>query len=226
MLTLGDLGGTRRRHRRRSAAAANWWDPNSEGLSVWAAYAAKSAVDLAVSYTDVSGNSHDAGVGVAPTWDAVNGWIFNGTTQYLTTTFVPAQDGSQTVLVQYTNVSDVNGVLFGSQDTIAGEARFYTFPNYVSTVLYGQGQYVQNAPQLLAGNLAVAGNQGYRNGIADGGAIGVHTGQSTEPLYIGARNHNGSPSVWIAAYIQALAIYDTALTAPQVLSIATAMAAL
>jgi hypothetical protein len=72
----------------------------------------------------------------------------------------------------------------------------------------------------------VAGNTGYRNGAADPGAIGAWTGAAVSAVYICAINDAGVPTFFTSAYIQALAIYDCTLTAPQVAAVAAAMAAL
>lgn len=221
------LRGTRRAllgGRVAEAVAGGWWDPNSDGLSVWAAYAAKGAADLAASYTDLSGNSHDAGVGVAPTWDAVNGWKGDGATMYLTTGFSPQTDQSQTLLVQFTN-----GTAQAVQ-WLAGARSIDTRIFGIQSRYYGDMQYMNGSilvvtPNIAAGNLAVAGNQGYRNGAVDGGAIGGYVG-GTGSLYIFCRNQAGTAQQFSSAYIQAFALYDTALTAPQVSAIAAAMAAL
>ena len=223
ILTLGGLGAVSMYQRRPQAAVANWWDPNSEGLSVWAAYAPKGAASLAASYVDLSGNSHDAGVGVAPTWNGSDGWIFNGTTQYLTTTFVPAGDQTQTGIVQFTNNSGNGRVLYGANNS----GKLFTQHSYTLSRRYYNGSYsLVAAATPAAANMAVAGNQGYLNGVADGGLISPWPGIWNNTLYIGCVNSVGSPANYCPVYIQALAIYDTALTAPQVLSVKTAMAAL
>ena len=206
------------------AAAAPWWDPNSEGLCVWSAYQPKGAANLGASYTDLSGNGNTTGPGVAPTWDMVNGWKFNGTTQYLITTFLPQNDASQSMLGQFSGgpATSLN-YLAGCRK--AGASRFYLAPAN-TTVYYGNGGFTNPAPVLNAGNIAVAGNQGFRNGVADGGIIGAFDTVPTDALYIGCVNYTGVPAAFFELYVQAFALYDTALTAPQVLSVYTAMAAL
>ena len=206
-----------------------WWDPGDEGLCVWAAYQAKGAASLLASYTDLSGNGNDCFPGVAPAWDPVNGWKFNGLTQYLETTFVPQNDQTQSMLVQFTNWS-----LGGSGNWPALIGCYHAGGRYfsllargggASTEYFANGQFSSKAPAITAGNLGLAGNQGYENGGAVGGAIGPYGGAMTRVPYIGAENR-GAP-IWFAqVYEQAVAIYDCTLTAPQVLAVATAMAAL
>lgn len=206
-----------------------WWDPNGDGLCIWSAYAAKGAASLAASYTDLTGNGNNAGVGVAPTWDGVNGWIFNGVDQYLTTTFVPQADQSQSMIVQFTNLTTAQ-VLCGLQsDTNSSDYLMLRGDKGTNEVLYRNGSAaVVVAPSFLAGNLCVAGNAGYRNGAAEGGAIAAWAGAApTTTVFIGAMQDNTGPAVnFDAYYCQAFALYDCTLTAPQVAAVQTAMAAL
>lgn len=207
--------------------AADWWDPNNEGLCIWSAYQPKGAANFAASLLDLSGNGNNAGDpggAATPPWDAVNGWKFDGIADYLTTTFVPQNDQTQSGIVQFTNVTNV-GVAFGVHN--GANRRFKIYPNRTNTTAsYHNGRFQHVAPPLLAGNLAVAGNQGYRTGAADGPAIGAWAGASTFPVYIGARNGIGVADFFCAIYIQAVALYDCTLTAPQVAAVATAMALL
>ena len=209
------------------AAAANWWNPDGSIACAWAAYQPKSAASFAASLTDLTGNGNNAGDpggAATPSWDAVNGWKFDGAGNYLTTTFTLATDQSQSVLVQYTNVTNV-GYLTGMRGN--GDWMLLRPDIGAANVLYRHGSAnVLSAPRLLAGNLGIAGNQGYRNGASDGGLLAGWGGAGTTSLYIGAYNRAGAALTPIAAYAQAVAIYDCTLTAPQVALVAAAMAAL
>ena len=208
------------------AVAGDWWDPNNDGLCVWAAYQPKGAANLAASYVDLSGNGNNTGPGVAPTWDAVNGWKFDGATQYLVTTFVPALDQSQSAIVQYTTVTAGDCSLCQCRGGV-GNRNFGLQPWRIAggAVGYGNGLVSPGVPQLLAGNLAVAGDKGYRNGALD--FNGILAWSDTAPaMWIGARNNVGVADFFLPGYIQALAIYDCTLTGPQVAAVAAAMAAL
>jgi len=206
-----------------AAPVGDWWDPNIEGLCVWAAYQPKGAANLAASYVDLSGNGNNTGPGVAPTWDAVNGWTFNGAAQYLTTAFIPQTDQSQSALVQYTNAVTVDGYLFGSS---GGASRIYGIqPIYLGTsARYVNGQGGSTVPTHPAGNLAVT-NLGYRDGVADTVPFGAWAGAGIA-VYIGGRNVAGALNGPLQCKIQALVLYDCILTAPQVAAVAAAMAAL
>lgn len=211
-----------------SAVIADWWDPNNDGLCIWAAYQPKGAANLAASYNDLSGNGNNCGPGVAPAWDAVNGWRFDGATHWLDTLFVPQNDQSQTMIVQFTNY-----VTSGAQDALAGldnggGIRFkFDVWVWAARVRYNNGNFVQVVRDVsVGGNLCVAGNQGYWNGAVDGGAIAGWGGPTALTTYIGAANVWGAAGTFTQVDVQAFALYDCVLTAPQVLAVATAMAAL
>jgi len=200
--------------------APGWWE--AAGVTPWAAYAAKGAANQAASYTDLTGNGNDAGVGVAPTWDSTNGWIFNGTTQYLTTTFVPQSDQSQSAFVQFTTKTGVER-MFGAEDAMGA----FTIRNRATLVAYYNGFGAGSAaPTLTAGNLGIAGAQGYRDGVANGGALPAWGGACAQAVYIGCENLNGAALNFTAYYCQYFILYDVALTAPQAALIAAAMAAI
>ena len=99
-------------------AASGWW--LSGGISAAnckAAYAPKGAASLVASYSNLNApGTNDAAPGTAPTWDATNGWIFNGTNQYLTTGIVPAAGYS--MIVRFSNLTS-DGYLAGTQQTAA-----------------------------------------------------------------------------------------------------------
>ena len=210
-----------------AAAAAGWW--LSGGISAgdcYCAYQPKGAASLAARYSNLNNpGTNDAGVGVAPTWGAATGWVFNGTTQYLTTTFVPASDQSQSVIVQFTNGRiTIFNLLCGCSEDADSRLFLMNCTGGTNLVSYANGISSNGSAEIAAGNMAVAGNQGYLNGTPDGGAIPTYVGGVTYPLHIGRLNR-ASPTYGIA-YIQAFAIYDTTLTAPQVAAVSAAMAAL
>jgi hypothetical protein len=207
-------------------AGADWWDPNNDGLCIWAAYQPKGAANLAASYVDLSGNGNNCAPGVAPVWDAVNGWQFNGVNQWLDSFFQPQNDQSQSMLVQFTNF-----VFGGAHECLAGCTQADRFKLDLAVWAannkrYCNGGMVGVAVAFAAGNMGVAGNQGYRNGVADGGAIAPYGAPLNLNAYIGAANIWGAAGQFCQVDIQAFALYDCALTAPQVAAVAAAMAAL
>lgn len=95
--------------------------------------------------------------------------------------------------------------------------------------MYGSGGAVSVAPEILSGVLAVAGQQGYRNGTADGAAIAAWADpNSAYAIMIGVQGGNGLPTggQYMDGSIQAIGIYNTTLDATQVAIITDAMEAL
>jgi len=204
--------------------AANWWEAGGASGCV-AAYQPKGAASLAASYIDLTGNGNDASPVAAPDWDAMNGWKFGGCPQCLDTGITPASGYS--MLVQFTNLVGATGHIAGEY-TATPDSRFYLGPQYVITdAYYGAGDFVYVTDGSYSqGNAAVAGQQGYKDGSPHGGVIGPWTVPAGDTVGIGGRNPNVGPSNCAKVYIQAFAIYNNTLTAPQVLAVATAMAAL
>ena len=205
---------------------SGWWDNDGAISSCVGAYAAKGAAAQSASYTDLTGVSGSLTLGVAPTWDSSNGWIFNGSTQYLRTPLTPATDQTWSMFVQFTNVTDTD-VLAGT--STGANQYFWIQPRRGNSVVgYFNGGFTQVGPILAAGNLGIAGGQGYRNGAAEGAAIGAWSGTPTlPPIVIGALNSGsppGTPNSFIAAYIQAIAFYNATLDAAEVAAVAAAMA--
>lgn len=220
-----------------SAAIIPWWlSGGVTAANCLAAYTAKGAASLAASYDNnaapgngLADGTYDAGPGVAPTFDAATGWTFNGSSQYLTTGITPAVTWS--ALCQF---SDATGTgfhsIFGYFDN--GAAAFLIQPaRAAGNVIYYNGRsssnYVIQAPALTAGNLGIAGKQGYRNGVADGGVIPTTAPGAFGAIFLGCVSNVGTPAFANVAFkMRAFAIYNTTLTAPQVAAITTAMNAL
>lgn len=205
---------------------SSWW--LSGGITSGqcaAAYQPKGAADLADSYINKNApGTNDAAPGVAPTWDATNGWTGNGTSMYLTTGITPAANRTWSMIVRYTNAQSAK-VLCGGR----GAATSYYFDLWGNggdnKVYYGNGTELGVIPLLTSGVLAVAGTQGYRNGVSDGAAIGAG-GANAGQVYILAFNAAGTASFFNSGKIQALAIYNITLSAGQVSALVTAINAL
>ncbi len=187
---------------------------------------AKDAADYATSLTDILlGQVAVEGNDEVP-WAGPTGWDFTaGDAKWLDTQLTPANDQSWSVMVQYAGVVNT-GALCGVQSGAA--RRMMLRPDSGgNAVAYQNGGTRTQAPRLLTGNLAIAGNQGYRNGIADGAAIGVWVGTSDFSIHIGGRSNLGAGAFFISANIIAVGIKKgPALTAPEVLAARTAMQAL
>jgi len=218
ILTLGDMGAMQIFG--KGQGAANWWDPNNEDLCVWAAYQPKGAASLAASYTDLSGNGNDCFPGVAPTWTAADGWIFDSS-QYLETTFVPQNDQSQAVLIQYSNGVTANKYLFTTADPFGDRLGCKVYELGTNMQYFNGGTLNGAASPLAAGNICISGNTAYLNGVAEPGSIPAYSGTPVNVLKIGTDGGGTMPM-----YVQAFAIYYCTLTADQVAAVAAAMAAL
>jgi hypothetical protein len=72
--------------------------------------------------------------------------------------------------------------------------------------------------------MAIAGATGYLNGVADAGA--TTPADINLEIYIGCRNAIGTPSVFFTGTISAVAIYSSALSAPQIAAVSAAMSLL
>jgi hypothetical protein len=210
-----------------------WWDPNNEGLPVVGAYraiaTAGSPWPLApANYAESLANWANPGIndlvegnGAVP-WAANTGWQFNvAAAQYFNTGLVPANDQSWSMFVQFANNTN-QGIVAGCDN---GATRIFTiYPNVVAALVrYRNGNFTQAAPQLLTGNLAIVGANGYRNGIFDAGPAAGWGGASALSIWIGGYNPVGGS---FTGNIESVAIYSGTLTGPQVLTVATAMAAL
>lgn len=221
---LGDLGASC-----PGGAVVPWWlSGGIAAVNCRAAYTPKGAANLAASYDNnaAPGNglpdgTYDATLGVAPLWAAATGWTGTGAS-WLRTGIIPAAGWSAIAYATFTT-----GVKapFGGDD--AANARFVVVSDFAGgDVFYANGGFVVVAGggHLGAGSIGIAGQQGYWNGAPQGGAIPAWAGVGLE-IYLVANNIGGSN--WYSNYpIVAIAIYNTILTAPQMLALTTAMAAL
>ncbi len=201
----------------RGGAAAQWWLSGGVSASnAIAVYQPKGAASLAASYTNLANpGTYTAAPGTAPTFDTATGWTFNGSTQYLSTGIIPPTS-AWTYLCRFSNAT--GGQLFGFY---SGAATTTVFPNTGGFRYYYNRAELKKASGVTSGVIGVAGSTAYLDG-ADDGAIAIPwTGNTTNIVLLGFGNvtrYNGK--------IQALAIYDTTLSAAQVAAISAAMAAL
>lgn len=197
-----------------------------------AAYLPKGAASLAASYINLpTPGVNDAAPGVAPTWNATDGWIHNGLTQYLTTGIVPTD--TYTVIARFSNDANLAGrFMIGAKG--AGDSRHIISPKSssagsVARYSYGaagqDGSSAYSSSGVLALVAAGASAFGYRGGVLDATLSSSMAGVSAQ-FYIGCLNNNGSPSTFWSGRIQALVIYSSTLDAGQVAAVSAAMAAL
>lgn len=189
-----------------------------------AAYQPKGAASQAASYVNLARpGAYDAAPGVAPTWSAANGWIFNGAlAQYLTTSLIPGSYWS--LLIRY------DSMVGGS--TLIGGRKPSGLPDGMgiglavgSNTAFDYGNRISVPLGDASGILAIAGTRAYRNGIDVGGPL---AGVPVTPgaLYIGAYNNSPAASGFCTGNIQAVAIYNAVLTPAQVAAVSSAMASI
>lgn len=130
-----------------------------------------------------------------------------------------AAGAGMTLLVRYSDAPSAVAwrPLAGNQGPAPALVLWPTGDNNVS---YRAGGYVNVSPALLAGVLCVAGQQGYRNGVADGGAISTASG-TWGTIRIGAVAGYGPGFI---GNVQAVAIWAETLTGDQVAAVSAAVA--
>jgi hypothetical protein len=199
---------------------SNWWLAGGiDPANVVVAYQPMGADDLSDSYINLANpGTNNAAPGVAPTWDATNGWIFNGY-QWLDTGI--SATSSYSALMKFSNktVAPWDG-LFGFVDTsaLAGFA-IQTAPSLY--YLYA-GSYASSTHSDSEGVIGISNRILYFDGYADSLQT-VDTSYTPDTIYIGALHSNGIAGNFSTVDCQAFAIYSTALTAEQVLAVANAM---
>lgn len=210
-----------------AATVPPWWllgglvNANAIGI-----YKPIGAASLAASYVNLANpGTNDAAPGTAPTWAAATGWTFAGaSSQYLTTGIVPTNDQTWSMIIRVASMTTDGSFRYpiGKSDSVTN--RFAIGMN-TTQIQYGNGGALTISASVTAGVFAVAGATAYRNGVAESGACGAASGTATLPLYIGARNL-GAPDGPITGNVLAVAIYNTTLTAAQVLAVSNAMGSL
>lgn len=206
----------------------DWWLAGGAPTPV-AVYQPKGAASLAASYVNLANpGTYDASPGVAPTFATATGWTFNGSTQYLDTGYAAGNTSNKSIIVRYSGVAAISyGAPMGVLDAVANKGwGMQPWRPGTTHVLYVSGGNArQVSPQLAAGVLAIAGTQAYRNGVADGTAWTYTAWTPYHTVYIGM--WRGTAGIYyLACSVQAAAIYETTLTAPQVATVSAAMAAL
>ena len=197
---------------------SQWW--LAGGVSPVCAYSPKGAADLASSYSNLNDpGTNDALVGVAPTWNAVDGWKFDGSSQYLYTQ--PIDGGGVTVIVRANNIGSGSGRLVGTAVSTNSNPRLFIIPFNGTTVncMNGSTEVAVSHNPRYSNVYAIAGNQAYHNGVNLGMNLGAWSGTNTNPLAIGGQKTNTGANNFRAANVQAFALYNTVLTDAQIRAI-------
>lgn len=162
-------------------------------------------------------NRYKATDGVAPTWHGATGWGFNGSTQYLRT-YVVLPTGTQ---VPYSAIVRYSGAVFsGVLHYLFGALR------YATTSTFGIGKYfaashlnggVYSSIAAASGVYGLSYNEAYKDGNYKG-AITAGAADFNLEIAIGCANYNIVPSsdispyFYVACSIQAIAIWQRALS--------------
>lgn len=195
--------------------SSNWWE------GAIAAYQPKGASSLLDSYTNLANpGTYDAYPGVAPTWNATDGWIFN-TSPYLNTGLTTPTTQTWSAFCRFSNVVGTLNPLIGAPFSSSGNWFALSGNWNTGKALFGVGEIFQDSVAYISGVMAFSGQACYRDGSLVG-SIAL-SAISSNPIYIG---RNGGAPRLCNGYIQAVAIYDTTLDAPTVATVSAAMALL
>lgn len=176
-------------------------------------------------------NQYKATDGTAPTWAARTGWYFNGaSSQYLNTGVTATNNQQWSMLVRFSGLVTTAQykILMGAYNSASPYQGILLSGHWDSlSVMYMNGGNVKVSPQITTGGsgvLGLAGVQGYRNGLADGSAIGAVAG-TFYPIRIGAGGiQTGNAAGHITGYIQAAVIYSRTLSAAEMWAVSRQMA--
>lgn len=206
----------------------SWWLSGGISAAIAAAvYQPKGAASYAASLVNLTGNAtFNATEGVTPGWDATNGWMFDGTDDYLNSNVNGNGTNKQySVLIKYTNLSLGSGDIFGQYAADTNSFRISSV-NANSMHCYNSGYYLwtHNAQGVTPtdGVIGIAGDRLYYN-ASDKGTFPSGSNLADLSFYIGTKNSNANP---VVIYIQALAIYSAPITPEQVTAVTAAMGVL
>lgn len=204
-------------YRAPAAASALPWYLAGGAPAPIAVWEPKGKANLAASYVRIAGSAGNANLdpavvgGVAPDFNTETGWYagnFGSGLRYLKTGIIPKGDQSQAIVVRCAPNGQVFSCPIGASG--AGGALLIRSSWFGSGVEYNNGGYLQNnSPDINADTvLAVAGNRGYRNGVAEGATISNWSAPISNELYIGLEN-DGTARALSGIYVLAVAIWDT-----------------
>ena len=206
--------------------AAGWWVV--AGKTCVAAYQPIGAASLAASYTNLANpGTYDAAPGVAPTFDAVNGWAFN-TTQYLETG-IASDEEPMTVLARVV----VPGVallpaIVSSTATYGATLRLTNGTRYLDFQEDAYSQVAQSSTVISTSESRVLGFSFAANKSWSLWIDGADDKSGTySRLFSGGGTFRvGRASNSWNSSIQAIAIYSDTLSGAEVAILSAAMAAL
>lgn len=212
-----------------------------------AAYQAKGAASYAASKINlINPGTYNLIDGVSPTWDAINGWTFDGITTYLRTEnlYQAITTNNCSIVIGYSNLNNtVNSRLFGCYYENYDPPYQYSSFNLSNKITPSYRVYnTEILETVVNGSLPVTSivsfcsdNTQYLNGVVDSGIV-YSTGDNTNTyamieLYLGCFHYKDTTpdegAYQLANYkLQAIAFYNAILTPSQVSAITTAIQAL
>ena len=218
-----------------AAAAAGWW--TVAGKTCVAAYQPIGAASLAASYSNLANpGTYDASPGTAPTFDAENGWTYSGEHNGMGIGSPITGTGARTIIVRY-NSDNTNSAgmvaLYGSDaDDTAGA--YFTFTPEIAVrvsdgnILWSSEGTTSEVVACITGPSAGSTTDLtlYINGsavsAADSSSAQAYDTKGPGSIADGAL----AGSADYSGVISAIAIYSGELSAGEVASLSTAMAAL
>lgn len=220
--------------RAAAASAAPWW--YVAGKTCVAAYQPKGAASLAASYVNLANpGTYDAAPGTAPDWDSGTGWTFNGSTQYLMMTSPISGTGARSIIARFTPNANADQKIVALGNSSLGNFKDFSFTTEYAVRIQAANAIwsVSDTTNQVAAVVAPASGStddivAYRNGVAISRTSVVDGAYDTSGgafigVFVGSGGTRGS---YLNGTIQAVAIYNTTLSAAQVAAVSAAMAAL
>lgn len=212
-------------HPRGAAAPLQWWQLG--GATAIIAYQPKGAASYEASKTNLAQPGVQDAVKAGandPTWTAATGWQITGSANYMRSNapITVDADKSQTLIIQFTN-ADISANFKGIAGRASTVPRLQLYARYVTNIAYANNVSIiySGSSPTAAGNLAVTGAWGYKNGSPDVAIVAGGTSATDDVLYIGLSGVH-----FCAHYTVAVAYYDVSLNDAQIALVAAAMAAL
>lgn len=220
--TLGQLGVSRKPV---STPQTAWWLAGGiDSANVVAAYQAIGAESYAASLVNLANpGTYDLTDGANyPTWNAETGWQTTNANQFLNTGYVPNFNVPHSMFVRFSdNTAGTNFALAG----VCKDGWYFILQGRRTDgkVGYWNGQDLLISPALSAGVIGISDRSAFRNGVKELGTIPTaKVPINNNPILV----FRYSIGISLLAKIQAIAIYDVALTDAQATAVTEAMNAL
>jgi alpha-L-fucosidase len=187
--------------------------------SLVAVYQPMGDASLAASYVNkINPGVHDLVAGVAPTFNSIKGWTFNGITQYLISDLIA--DANTTVIISFCEATTPGAGVIRTLLGAYNGATAFSMQNVQSITgrKYDRGGFLSRSGYGYEGVRAIAGNKGYYYGVEETAAISAGALPAVA-FFIGAMSNSGAPIQFYNGTICAIAVYSSVLTAGQILSI-------